>query len=64
MDALTAEAAKATTVEQLEAIRSKSNGHHDDGLFGDRDLEQVRAAIKARLAEMTAADGEIVEGGE
>ena len=61
MEALTAEAAKATTVEQLEAIRSKANGHHDDGLFGDRDLDQVRAAIKARLAEMTTPDGEIVE---
>ena len=63
MDALTAAVEKAATVAELEAIRSKANGHHDDGLFGDRDVEEVKAAIHARLAAMTTPDGEIVEGG-
>jgi hypothetical protein len=60
---LTTAAAKATTVDELEAIRKKANGHHDDGLFGDSDLEQVKSALQARLAAMTTPDGEIVEGG-
>jgi hypothetical protein len=63
MEALTAAVEKAATVAELEAIRSKANVHHDDGLFGDSDLEQVKAAIHARLAAMTTPDGEIVEGG-
>ncbi len=62
MEALTAAIEKAATVAELEAIRSKANGHHDDGLFGDRDLDQVKAAIHGRLAAMTTSDGEIVEG--
>lgn len=63
MEALTASIEKAATVADLEALRSKANGHHDDGLFGDRDIEEVKAAIHARLAAMTTPDGEIVEGG-
>lgn len=63
MDALTAAIAKASTVDELESIRSQANAHHDDGLFGDRDLEQVKAAIYGRLESMTTPDGEIVEGG-
>jgi hypothetical protein len=63
MEALTALIEKAATVADLEALRSKANGHHDDGLFGDHDVEQVKAAIHARLAAMTTPDGEIVEGG-
>jgi hypothetical protein len=63
MEALTALIEKAATVADLEALRSKANGHHDDGLFGDRDIEEVKAAIHARLAAMTTPDGEIVEGG-
>jgi hypothetical protein len=63
MEALTALIEKAATVADLEALRSKANGHHDDGLFGDRDIEEVKAAIHARLAAMTTPDGEIVGGG-
>ena len=59
---LTSAASVATTVEGLEAIRSKANAYHDDGLFIDADLAAVRKAIEARIEAMTNADGEIVEG--
>ncbi|MEY3205051.1 MAG: hypothetical protein RLZZ21_1382 [Planctomycetota bacterium] len=63
MQSLTSAIKAASTVEELEAIRSKADAHHDDGLFGDRDVDAVKSAIFGRLESMTTPDGEIVEGG-
>jgi len=61
LDGIAAAVAAAGTLDELEEIRKLAYGHHDDGLFGDADLDAAKDYIMKRVEAMTTADGEIIE---
>jgi phage recombination protein Bet len=61
LDGIAAAVAAAGTLDELEEIRKRAYGYHDDGLFGDADLDAAKDYIMKRVEAMTTADGEIIE---